>query len=102
MIALTTSRLGENTQKAMNRTEPTKYILYGLVAIGPLASAVLGFVFILGLTRPVKVLVESTRKLKGGDLDHRVPHLRDEFGELAEAFNEMSVSLKEQMKKMER
>jgi signal transduction histidine kinase len=72
------------------------------VAVGPLASAVLGFVFILGLTRPVKVLVESTRKLKGGDLDHRVPHLRDEFGELAEAFNEMSISLKEQMKKMQR
>jgi signal transduction histidine kinase len=102
MIALTTTRLGENTQKAMKRIERTKYYLYGLVALGPLVSALLGFVFILGLTRPVKVLVESTRKLKGGDLDHRVPHLRDEFGELAEAFNEMSISLKEQMKKMQR
>ncbi|MBW6502825.1 HAMP domain-containing protein [bacterium] len=102
MIALTTTRLGENTQKAMKRIERTKYYLYGLVALGPLVSALLGFVFILGLTRPVKVLVESTRKLKGGDLDHRVPYLRDEFGELAEAFNEMSISLKEQMKKMQR
>ena len=102
MIALTTSRLGENTQKAMNRIERTKYILYGLVAIGPLASAALGFVFILGLTRPVKVLVESTRKLKGGDLDHRVAGLTDEFGEVAASFNEMAGSLKEQMQKMQR
>ena len=58
--------------------------LYGLVALGPLVSALLGFVFISGLTRPVKVLVESTRKLKGGDLDHRVAGLKDEFGELAD------------------
>jgi len=86
----------------MNEIERTKYFLYGLVALGPLISALLGFIFISGLTRPVKVLVESTRELKSGELDHRVPHLKDEFGVLAEAFNEMSLSLKEQMQKMRR
>lgn len=102
MIAFTTSRLGENTQKAMNEIERTKYFLYGLVALGPLVSALLGFVFISGLTRPVKVLVESTRKLKSGDLDHRITGLKDEFGEVATSFNEMAGSLKEQMQKMQR
>jgi signal transduction histidine kinase len=102
VIAFTTSKLGESTQKAMNEIERTKYFLYGLVALGPLVSALLGFVFISGLTRPVKVLVDSTRTLKGGDLDHRVPRLKDEFGELAESFNEMAGSLKEQMQKMRR
>ena len=102
MISFTTSRLGDKTVEAMSRIERTKYILYGLVAIGPLTSAALGFVFIMGLTRPVKVLVESTRKLKGGDLDHRVVGLTDEFGELATAFNEMAGSLKEQVQKMQR
>jgi len=102
VIAFTTTRLAENTQKAMNEIERMKYFLYGLVALGPLISALLGFIFISGLTRPVKVLVESTRELKGGELDHRVPRLKDEFGELAEAFNEMSLSLKEQMHKMRR
>ena len=63
MIALTTSRLGENTQKAMNRIERTKYILYGLVVLGPLVSVALGFIFLTGMTRPVKVLVESTHTL---------------------------------------
>lgn len=102
VIAFTTSRLGENTQRAMSEIDRTKYILYVLVALGPLVSALLGYLFISGLTRPVKVLVESTRKLKGGELDHRVPHLKDEFGELAVAFNEMAGSLKEQMQKMRR
>jgi signal transduction histidine kinase len=102
MIAITTSRLAENTQKAMDQIARTKYILYGLVALGPLVSALLGFIFITGLTRPVKVLVESTRKLKSGDLDHRVEGLRDEFGELASSINEMAGSLKEQMHKMQR
>jgi signal transduction histidine kinase len=102
MIAITSSRLAENTRKAMNEIARTKYILYGIVAFGPLLSAVLGFIFISGLTRPVKVLLESTRKLKGGDLDHRVEKLKDEFGELADAFNEMAGSLKEQMHKMQR
>jgi len=52
VIAFTTSRLGESTQKAMQDIERTKYFLYGLVALGPLVSALLGFVFISGLTRP--------------------------------------------------
>jgi signal transduction histidine kinase len=102
MIAITTSRLGESTQQAMDKIERTKYILFGVVVAGPLVSAVLGLLFITGLTRPLKVLLESTRKLKGGDLDHRVPALRDEFGEVGASFNEMSVSLKEQMHKMHR
>jgi signal transduction histidine kinase len=102
MIAFTTSRLEENTQKALSEIERTKYLLYVLVALGPLVSALLGYSFLSGLTRPVKVLVESTRKLKGGDLDHRVAGLKDEFGEVAIAFNEMAGSLKEQMQKMHR
>ena len=102
MIAITTSRLGERTQRAMNQIERTKFILYGLVALVPLVSAVLGFVFILGLTRPLKVLVESTRRLKSGDLDYRVTGLKGEFGVLAESFNAMAGSLKEHVQRMQR
>ena len=102
VIAFTTSSLGEKTQKAMNEIERTRYFLSALLVLGPLVSVLLGFAFISGLTRPVKILVESTRRLKGGELDHRVPRLKDEFGELAEAFNEMAESLKEQIQKMRR
>ncbi len=102
MIAITSTKLSEKTQEAMFDVSRTKYILFGLVALGPLMSAFLGYVFLSGLTRPVNVLLDSTRKLKGGDLDHRVERLKDEFGELAASFNDMAASLKEQMLKMQR
>ena len=102
MIAMTSMKLSENTQRAMVDIARTKYILFGLVAIGPLMSGFLGYIFLSGMTRPVNTLLESTRKLKGGNLDHRVEGLKDEFGELAASFNEMSASLKEQMLKMQR
>jgi signal transduction histidine kinase len=102
MVDATTMGLEKHTRKAMSEIARTKYLLYGLVGFGPLVSALLGFVFISGLTRPLNVLLESTRKLKGGDLDHRVVELRDEFGELAVSFNEMAGSLKDQMIKMGR
>lgn len=102
VIASTSTKLAENTQQAMIKIERTKYILYLLVATGPLMSAFLGYIFLSGLTSPVNVLLESTRKLKAGNLDHRVEGLKDEFGELASSFNEMAASLKEQMLKMQR
>ena len=102
MIAFTTSRLEANTQKALGKIERTRYWLYALIAMGPLLSVGLGFVFLSGMTNPLKALVESTRKLKSGDLDHRVAGLKDEFGELATSFNEMAGALKEQMQKMQR
>jgi signal transduction histidine kinase len=97
----TTSRLWQNTQKAMKDIRRTRDILYALVGLGPLVSALLGFAFITGLTRNVNVLLESTRKLKNGNLDHRVEGLKDEFGELADSFNEMAGSLNDQMRNMQ-
>ncbi|HZW36796.1 MAG: ATP-binding protein [Deltaproteobacteria bacterium] len=101
MIALTSSRLSEKTQKAMGDIGRTQYLLYGIVGLGPLLSALMGYIFISGMTRPLDALLASTRKLKAGDLDHRVRDLQDEFGELAVSFNEMAVSLKDQMRKMQ-
>ena len=102
MIVLTTSRLQETTQNALGAVVRAEYFFYGFAALGPLVSVALGVLFLLGLTRPVDVLLESTRKLKGGDLDHRVVGLKDEFGELGESFNAMASSLKEQIQKMHR
>jgi signal transduction histidine kinase len=102
MIALTSSRLSEKTQKAMVDIGRTRYLLYGIVGLGPLLAALMGYVFLSGMTRPLDALLDSTRKLKAGDLDHRVQELQDEFGELALSFNEMAGSLKEQMRKMQR
>jgi signal transduction histidine kinase len=102
MIALTSARLNERTNLALQEIDRSKDILYALLAVGPLLSAALAAFFILGFTRPMFQLLEATRALKSGDLDHRVEGLKDEFGELAASFNEMAVSLKDQMHKMHR
>ncbi len=42
------------------------------------------------LTRPILQLVETTRRVGGGDLNARAPHwANDEIGDLADAFNQM-------------
>jgi signal transduction histidine kinase len=102
LVDVTASRLAVRTQEAMRDITRTKYVLYALLAIGPLLSAALGYVFISGLVHPVDVLLESTRRIEAGDLDHRVAGLKDEFEELGVSFNEMARSLKDQMHNMQR
>lgn len=102
MIAMTGGRLGDRTERSLEEIGKTKYILYVLLAISPLVAAGMASVFVRGFTGSVNTLLEATRKLKGGALDHRVAALKDEFRELASSFNEMAGSLQEQMKKMQR
>lgn len=101
MIALTNAKLTGKTQSALDEISRTKIILFILLAVGPFLAGGFAFIFVRGFTKPVNVLLNATRKLKGGDLDYRIGGLRDEFGEVAESFNEMAGSLREQMYKME-
>jgi two-component system phosphate regulon sensor histidine kinase PhoR len=49
-------------------------------------------------TKPIKELTRVSRRMAQGELDQRVEiRSRDEIGELAGAFNEMSIKLKETM-----
>src|SRR5207249_4773959 len=59
-----------------------------------LAAAIISFVGVARIARPVRALVEGTRRLATGDLAHRLPvSSRDELGELAGSFNEMAGAL---------
>jgi two-component system NtrC family sensor kinase len=69
-----------------------------LVAFTVLAAALaslLSVVFIVMVVhRPVKELIAGTHKVAGGDLAHRLPvRSRDELGELAASFNQMTTDL---------
>lgn len=101
MIMFTSMKLSQKTQAVLRDVSNTKTILFILVAIGPLLASGLAFIFIRGYTRPVNILLEATRKIKTGNLDFRVEGLADEFGELAGSFNEMAVSLKAQLIRIE-
>lgn len=100
MVALTNARLNVKTEKVLGDIAQSKKVLYVLLAMGPLLSLGLATVFIRGFTTPVNRLLEATRRLKSGDLDHKVEGLNAEFGELASSFNDMSGAIKEQMQRM--
>ena len=72
MINVSTLKLSNKTKTALRDISGTKTILYLLVAIGPILTAVLGFIFVKSFTRPVNVLLDATRRLEGGDLDYRI------------------------------
>lgn len=66
--------------------------LAGMAAI----SLLLVGLFHRWVGRPVESLLAATGKIAAGDLDHRVPvERRDELGQLAESFNQMSARLAE-------
>lgn len=102
VIALTSANLHTTTETAFRQIATTKIMLFVLIAAGPPILMLFGVIVIRGVTRPVGALLTATRRLKAGDLDHRVGGLKDEFGELATSFNEMAASLREQMLRMQR
>lgn len=72
-------------------------VLLGLVAVLMVMVAhVLGSVFVV---RQFKSLVQTAKRLSGGDLDARteIDHRAGEFGELAQAFDEMADSLERRL-----
>ena len=61
---------------------------------GAVIASLLGLFIARNLTHPLRDLITATRALAQGKLDQRVPvRSTDELGELAQAFNQMSVDL---------
>jgi len=101
MIAVTTRKLGDQTAVALNEAHRMRIVLILVIGTGPFIIIIASFMLIQSITRPVQSLLNATRKLKSGDLDHRIEGLRDEFGELAVGFNAMADSLKDHLRKIE-
>lgn len=97
MIAFTSHRLESRTHDSLRTIRNMRTLLFILVGLGPLVSIALSVAFIRGITRPISVLLNATRKIRDGDLDHKITGLRDEFGEVAESFNVMAEALTEQL-----
>jgi PAS domain S-box-containing protein len=69
-------------------------VLLGVGIIVLALAAGLGFLGARRITQPVGALVEGTRRLATGDLEHRiVERSRSELGELAASFNDMAGAL---------
>ncbi len=100
MIVVTNAKLEKKTQSTLKDVNNAKIMLYMLITMGPFAITGLGLFFVKSFTKPINILVDATRKLKSGDLGYRISGLKDEFGEVAASFNEMSDSLREHMFKI--
>ncbi len=72
--------------------------VYRILFVGALVAGILsitlGLLLARSLTRPLKDLTEATHAIAEGDLEQMVPiRSQDEFGELAESFNQMNARL---------
>jgi two-component system, OmpR family, sensor kinase len=72
------------------RPPPPPRVLWGLL-VAMISAAVAAVVLARSFARPLRALTEAARSFGRGDLSARVRmQRRDEFGELAEAFDEMA------------
>jgi len=101
ITTLANLKLGEQTKAALKNITHTKNILYLILVAVPIAVLCLSVAFFRGFTKPVDVLVTATRQLKAGELNYQIEGLQDEYGEVAAAFNEMALSLKEHYHRMQ-
>ncbi len=70
-----------------------RLILYGAVMAVTVAIGSGLFLF-FAVHRPVKILIEGTRQVSSGNLEHRISiSARDDLGQLAGSFNEMTRNL---------
>jgi putative nucleotidyltransferase with HDIG domain len=77
-------------------TNQLRIILVTLFLAGVLFTLAIGIWLARRITRPVHRLVEATRLVSAGDLDHQATvTTHDEIGELTDSFNQMTRSLKE-------
>jgi len=77
-------------------TNQLRIILVTLFLAGVLLTLAIGIWLARRITRPVHRLVEATRLVSAGDLEHQaLVTTKDEIGELTDSFNQMTRSLRD-------
>ncbi|MDR9502007.1 MAG: ATP-binding protein [Desulfurivibrionaceae bacterium] len=102
MVMSANHALRNKTTAAMAEVSGAKKILYATLFFSFLVGIAISLYFIKSITGPVAELLAATRKIKKGELEYQIEKkLKDEFGELGGAFNEMALSLKEQCNRLQ-
>ena len=95
-----TGRFDLSDVYALRETQQRQYLIVyvAVVLFGVLASGVLSFM----LTRPLRRLTATVRKISGGDLSRRSKiNSHDEFGQLSRDFDVMADKLQENISRLE-
>src|SRR5437764_5523806 len=96
--SVTLGYLGVSTSSAalLNDSWQLRLIMAMLFTAGALVTLLIGVLLARRITRPVQALVEATRLVSAGDLEHQAPVTsNDEIGELTQSFNLMTRSLRD-------
>ncbi|MDA8099158.1 MAG: ATP-binding protein [Nitrospiraceae bacterium] len=89
-------RLQQRTQDTMATIREVRSILILTLALGCVLAVIIVVLLLRGLDARLKTLVDATRRISEGDLQHRVEAqelAQDEFSELAVSFNAMTQQL---------
>jgi len=89
-------RLQQKTQETMSTIREVRWVLSVTLLLGLALAFIIAYTLIKGLDRRLQQLLEATRRIARGELQHRV-EITDargsEFTELGEAFNTMTHKL---------
>ena len=89
VMIVTPSKTAFSSVSALSQTS---YILSAVII---LIVALLSGIFILQITRPIRLLVEETKEVGKGNLDYHIKTTgKDEIGDLSRAFSDMTGNLK--------
>lgn len=94
------------TQPAKNITDSVNSVTYNLFKsfiISSVIALIISYFYATMQVRRINRMKKATREVASGNFDVELPvHDKDEFDELAEDFNKMTVSLKESQEEIER
>ena len=88
--------LQQRTQETMTTIRQVRGVLYATLLIGFVLALVSAYTLAKGLDQKLQTLLEATRRISHGELEHRVDITGEpggEFEELGEAFNAMTRNL---------
>jgi len=95
-------KISERITKIHKDINATKHVLMGCIILGPIPILLITLFFLRRFTGSINTLVVAAQTLEQGDLDYRLDNnLRDEFQTLANSFNSMAASLKEEQHKFQ-
>ncbi len=85
----------QTASRAEQMVNVTERVLYVAIAAAVVLSLFVGWRLAASLLTPIRALTASAVAVGEGDLDRQVPEVsRDELGQLARAFNQMSAKLR--------
>ena len=93
--AYVSRRIQEKNNAILEISAFSQRMLTLVLFVAILATIINAYFMARALERPIRQLVDGTKRLAEGDLSHRVHlHSKDEIGQLAESFNSMAEKLK--------